>query len=202
MKTALAPLLVLLVSLALLVPGVSLPLISLQADLSRQALVVEGQTLLEQQDIHPAMKSIAKQFLGGLKVEGSSRVYDKTRSILGTASDLWQSGYKLVAVLILTFSIIIPVMKSLLLLAVCLVQSPSSLIRLNALLGKWSMADVFAMGVLIACLAANASSSESALLNVHAELHTGFYWFLAYCLVSIAGAQLIARCVRLDSSQT
>ncbi|MGI9282059.1 MAG: paraquat-inducible protein A [Endozoicomonas sp.] len=187
-----APLIVLIISLGLLIPGITQPLMTLQADMNRQALVKEGQKIMEQQSMHPALLSMATQFLSNLKVEGQSRVYDKTRSILGTASDLWAFGYQFVAILILTFSVLIPGIKSLLLLASCHPTSRKTALKVNAVLGKWSMADVFAMGVLIAMLAANGASSQSALLNFQAELHAGFYWFVAYCLVSgLAGQWML-----------
>ena len=189
----LAPLIILLLSLALLIPGITQPLITLQASLSHQALVETGKNLVEQQDMHPAMKSMASQFLGSLRVSGDSLVYDKTRSILGTAQDLWQFGYRFVAVLILVFSVVIPAIKSILLIAACFSRSSGILLKANAVLSKWSMSDVFAMGVIIALLAANAASSESAAVNFSAQLHNGFYWFVAYCLLSSAGSQLLTK---------
>lgn len=188
-----APLIVLIVSLGLLVPGITQPLITLQADMSQQVLVREGQKIMEQQSIHPALLAMANQFLSNLKMEGQSRIYDKTRSILGTASDLWNFGYKFVAILILTFSVLIPAIKSLLLLASCHPSSRRVALKVNAALGKWSMADVFAMGVIVAMLAANANTSESALLSFQAELHCGFYLFVAYCLVSGLAGQLLLK---------
>ncbi len=182
-----------LLSLFLLIPGITQPLISLQADMNRQALVSEGKKLINEQRLHPAMASMANQFLDGMKVQGTSRLYDRTRSILGTAEDLWKSGYLLVAMLIVFFSVIIPAFKTLLLLAACIVKANTRLISLNSFLSKWSMADVFAIGVIIACLAANGTSSQKALLSFSAELHAGFYWFLGYCLVSIAAGQFLSK---------
>ncbi len=182
-----------LLSLALLVPGITLPFISLQADMNRQAVVNEGKKLINEQQLHPAMASMANQFLDGMKVQGKTRLYDKTRSILSTATTLWQTGYLLVAVLIIAFSVIIPALKLLLLMAALISRKPEPLIDLNGILSKWSMADVFAMGIIIACLAANGTSSQKALLNFNAELHSGFYWFVAYSLFSIASGQLLSR---------
>ena len=191
-------LLTLVLSLALLIPGVTQPLITFEAGLQRQALIYEGKRLLNEQSIHPAIMSMANQFLDSVKVEGDYQAYKKTRSILGTASDLWDFGFKLVAVLILTFSVVIPAIKSLLLILACLPEQLSRTLRINALLGKWSMADVFAMGVFIAMLAANGSAQENALIHFHAELHSGFYWFLAYCLVSgLAGQYLLSNSSKL-----
>lgn len=194
-RTTFLPLLILVISLLLLIPGITRPLITLQADMNRQAVVEEGKRVLQQQDLHPAMKSMASQFLGSLRVEGESRVYDKTRSILGTAQDLWQFGYRFVAILILTFSVVIPVIKSLLLIVASLPYQRRALLAINSFISKWSMADVFAMGVIIAALAANGASSESAIINFQAQLHSGFYWFVGYCLFASTGAQWLLRAV-------
>ncbi len=184
LKQRLSIILVSVISLSFLVPGLILPMMTLKADLNRQSLVSEGQKIITEQNLHPAMASMANQFLGSLKVDGHSRIYEKKRSILGTAEDLWNFGYKLVAVLIITFSVVIPALKTLLLLSASIKTQNLRLLRLSAAFSKWSMADVFAIGVLIACLSANASSSESAIVNFQAELHQGFYWFVAYCLLS------------------
>jgi uncharacterized paraquat-inducible protein A len=53
------------------------------------------------------------------------------------------------------------------------------------IVGKWSMADVFVVGIFIAFLAGQANP------NMHAALHHGFYWFLAYCLISILSSQVL-----------
>ena len=55
------------------------------------------------------------------------------------------------------------------------------------------MADVFAIGVLIAFLAANSSAVENAIIHFNAELHSGFYWFLAYCLISNLMGQIAEK---------
>ncbi|KEI71574.1 paraquat-inducible protein A [Endozoicomonas elysicola] len=176
--------LMLIISLGLLISGVTQPMITMKANLDRQAMLDEGKKIIEQQNLHPAMASLASQFLGSLSVEGTSKVYDKTRSILGTANDLWKSGYHLVAFMIVTFSLLIPVFKLFcLILALVLVKSNKPL-WINSFLSKWSMADVFAIGILIAFLAANSSAVESAVIQFDAELHSGFYWFVAYCVTS------------------
>jgi len=54
-----------------------------------------------------------------------------------------------------------------------------------AIISKWSMADVFVVGVLLATLA---TTSEDA---IEAHLHEGFYYFAAYCIISILAAQIM-----------
>jgi len=53
-------------------------------------------------------------------------------------------------------------------------------------ISKWAMADVFAMGVYVAFLAGKASE------NLDAEIRVGFYYFVAYCIVSLAALQFMS----------
>ncbi|MEO0779788.1 MAG: paraquat-inducible protein A, partial [Bacteroidota bacterium] len=52
-------------------------------------------------------------------------------------------------------------------------------------IGKWSMADVFVVGVFLAFLATRSNE------NINAALHPGFYYFLAYCLISLLAIQVM-----------
>ena len=52
-------------------------------------------------------------------------------------------------------------------------------------ISKWSMADVFVVGVFVAFLASNATP------NMDAQIHSGFYFFTAYCLVSLLALQFM-----------
>ncbi len=169
----------------------------MKAEINRQTVVIEGKKLINEQKISPALAAIANKFLDDINVSGRSALHDTTRSIIGTAEDLWTSGYRLVAMLIALFSIVIPVFKVSLVLLATIITNNGCLLWMNGLLSKWSMADVFAIGVIIACLAANSAptkaASSSALIYFHAELNEGFYWFLAYCLLSIAAGQLIEK---------
>ena len=77
-------------------------------------------------------------------------------------------------------------------------------VRLLELLGKWSMADVFVVAVFLAILSTNHASTESKQqltifafkldLLVSSETLSnagvGFYYFTAYCLLSLLGTQL------------
>jgi hypothetical protein len=58
------------------------------------------------------------------------------------------------------------------------------------------MADVFAVAVMIAYLAAQASQSVSggaSIIEFNASFGSGFYWFAGYCLTSLAVQQMSAR---------
>ena len=55
----------------------------------------------------------------------------------------------------------------------------------------YSMADVFVMGLLVAYMAGSASGQMGDMLTMDARLEEGFYYFLAYCLFSVAAGILM-----------
>jgi len=123
-----------------------------------------------------------------LPLIGKMELYNQTQSIYQTIQTLFKSGNELVGFLILLFSIIVPVFKAVLLLSAFVFKqwSQRDLAKkvVNAI-AKWSMADVFVIGVFMAFLAGKANP------NINAILHEGFWWFTAYCVLSILGGQLI-----------
>ena len=117
----------------------------------------------------------------GLKAE----LFNETRSIWETVTSLNEQGYALVAFLIVTFSVVIPVLKGLTILFTWL--WPSDLRwRIVAAISKWSMVDVFVVGILVAFLTAKATA------EMQATLLDGFWWFLSFCILSIISGQLLA----------
>lgn len=149
--------LLLLAAFACLVPGVLRPALTL--------------------DISPTLPFLGKMTL-----------YNQTRSILGTARNLYETGNHLVAILILTFSVAVPAAKGLLLLYVLGFRNAPGRVRVFRFVGamsKWSMADVFVMGIFLAFLGSGAAN------GVTARLHEGFWFFLGYCLLSVVSAQLM-----------
>lgn len=112
---------------------------------------------------------------------------NETRSVVGAIRSLHESGNDFVAGLILLFSVLIPLAKALMALPV-LFGTPArraGLLRCVQAISKWSMADVFAVGMLIALLVAKGTANLSAVAGA------GFYYFTAYCLVSNAAFQLL-----------
>ena len=130
-------------------------------------------------------------------------VYTQTRSIVGAVQRLYEVGSPVPATLILLFSVIVPFFKAALVMWAMFMSSArarSGTLRLVEGLAKWSMADVFVVAILIAFLAAQASTTTTtgpeaapALLAFHASFGAGFYWFAAYCLFSLASQQLTVR---------
>ena len=123
-----------------------------------------------------------------LPIVGELQLHDTKQSIIGTIKSLHKGNNTFVAGLILLFSIIIPVLKAIMLLLALFSRNlnlKNRLHKLVSLIGKWSMADVFVVGVMIAFLATRSDD------NIHAAVHEGFYYFLAYCLISILSYQVM-----------
>ena len=147
----------LVVSVGLLIPGLTMDLLTLKASFSVPLL-------------------------------GNMEVLKETRSILGTISSLAENGNGFVAFLILLFSVVIPFAKALIMGFVAVSPSRLATARMHRFVGiisKWSMADVFVVGVFIAFLSIKTNE------NIQAELENGFYYFAAYCIVSILAVQII-----------
>lgn len=186
---------VIVIAIALLYPGVTRPVLTLEGTMDKADMVDIGLDLVAGEE-----ETRKRQFMSGLammfgldRVEGELEVYRKTRSIVGAVEELARTGNPLVAVLIATFSLVIPLFKLMLQLVTLAARSDPvrhSLGRITAAVGKWSMADVFVMALIVAWLAGSASGQMGDLLTMDARLEEGFWFFLAYCLFSVASAGL------------
>ncbi|MFC3120484.1 paraquat-inducible protein A [Agaribacter flavus] len=138
----------------------------------------------------------------------SSELVSKDLSIIGTVKELWQQERWLVAFLIFAFSVLVPIIKTSLVSFVYFCknqQLAKSTIKFVATIGKWSMADVFVVAVFLAVLSTNhADTAEQHQISFFGmkmafELSTqtlsnvgeGFYYFVAYCLLSLIGTHFV-----------
>lgn len=197
MPRRLLTLLLILASLGLLYPGISQPVLTLTGTLEKSMIAELGIEMIAGEDADSQtrqMLSMFSSFLGLDRIEGQITAYDSSRSILGTVEELANTGNLPVALLIVFFSVVIPVFKLCLqLTALALPQARwrAPLWWLNASLSKWSMADVFVMAMMVAYMAGSASGQMGDLLTMNAQLEAGFYYFLAYCLFSILAGTLM-----------
>ena len=191
-------LVVIMIALGLLYPGVSQPVLTLTGSIEKSQIAELGIDMIVGESADPQTRQMLTMFssmLGLDQIEGQLQAYSSTRSILGTVDELARTGNLLVAFLVVFFSLVIPVFKLFLLVITVLVSSAraqSFLLRVNSTLSKWSMADVFVMGLLVAYMAGSASGRVGDLLIMDARLEPGFYYFLAYCLISIAAGALLS----------
>jgi uncharacterized paraquat-inducible protein A len=143
----------------------------------------------------------------------TSSLIDKELSIMATISELWEDQRLLVAALIFAFSVCIPLLKTIL---VCFayfthsLQVEKGLINFVSAIGKWSMADVFVIAIFLAIMSTNhADTSNSEQLSVFGfkialDVSTqtlsaageGFYYFTAYCVLSLIGTQLASSAIK------
>jgi len=193
--------LTLLCAYIMLYPGLTQPILSVSGTVEKVKLVDVGKELIEESPSTPAfVKNMVDMVVGGLDVSGSVNAFDKTRSIIGTAQELHANGHLPVALLIVIFSVGVPLLKALLLLIASLApmkdRPRSVLLTISNAISKWSMADVFVVAIFIAYLASNGIQENRGLVNFQAGLGIGFWYFLGYCLVSILGTQLLTSALR------
>ena len=226
----------LLVAVGLLVPGLILPVITIRGVLQPDGVAELAPKLIEQgisdeslaqlkPMINPMMLALIEaspgglrgalvgrlgpQIAEGLRKGGNIEVYQQTRSILGSVRHLYDVGSATAATLILLFSVIVPFAKILMVLWAATRSDEAGrerTLHFVEIIAKWSMADVFAVALFIAYLAAQATQSVpgtagSAILAFTATFGPGFYWFAAYCVFSLGMQQLTARWILKSSPQ-
>ena len=169
-----------IVALTLFFPGILLPMFSLNMEL---AGALSGASM-------------------------ATELVDKELSIIGTVSQLFEDDRYLVSILIFVFSVVIPLLKTGLVSTVYFSKKPQvqkKIASFVATIGKWSMADVFVVAIFLAVLSTNHAESterhELSFLGMSLDLEistqtlssigTGFYFFTAYCLISLLGSQML-----------
>ncbi|NRB22324.1 paraquat-inducible protein A [Shewanella sp.] len=191
------PAIVILLSLALLVPGVTLPILSISGSIEKSALAQAGIShLADGSGSARDMLTMMSSMLGLDTIQGEVEVFQKTRSIWGTVEELYQSRNILVALLVGLFSVVIPALKLILMLIQQGPITPKAKFRLSQFTGsiaKWSMADVFVVALMVSYMAGNASAGMGELLKTTASFGVGFYYFCAYCVFSILSSYLMRR---------
>lgn len=193
----------------MLIPGLTQPMLSVSGTVEKSKLVSVGQEMFRNnKDIPGLFKDLVDPLINSVEVTGTVPAFSKTNSILGTAKELYSNNHAPVAILILLFSVGIPLIKALLLIAAHLPFRDlikQRFLWLSAVTSKWSMADVFVVAIFVAFLAANGLRESRGLVDFDSVLGSGFYFFLGYCLISIAANQLLAGSIgwhRYDQART
>ena len=180
----------------LLLPGLTQPMLSVSGTVEKTKLVEVGKELIKDSPNTPSLvNNLVDMVVESLDVQGTVQAFDKTRSILATAQELQANDHLPVAILIVIFSVVVPLIKALILLAMLLPVSISlrrGLLWVSNAISKWSMADVFVIAIFIAYLAGNGIEESRGLVDFEASLGVGFWYFLGYCLLSILGTQLLS----------
>lgn len=106
----------------------------------------------------------------------------ESKGVIGSIEKLWESGDMVVAIVILIFSVIVPVAKVLALLFVSIFMKSHfahHIVKFFKMIGKWSMVDVFVVSLFLVYLTANKGDVS------RAEVEVGLYFFLSYVIVSM-----------------
>ena len=106
----------------------------------------------------------------------------ESKGILGSITKLFENGEHVVALTILLFSVILPLLKIVTLMVTLLFKSSEfshHLLNFFKHIGKWSMIDVFVVAIFLVYLTSNKGSVS------HAEIQVGLYFFLAYVILSM-----------------
>ncbi len=120
-----------------------------------------------------------------LPVLGYTILQYESKSLLGALVKLWRQDQHGVAALILVFTVIVPVLKSIVmavLLAVCRRRERPGLRKLRDTLthlGKWSMLDVFVVAIVVSWFSLREKGATDA------QLQMGLYFFASYVLLSM-----------------
>jgi uncharacterized paraquat-inducible protein A len=155
--------------------------------MSTRNWIAVGLTIVSLLVIIPGLRSDALTITATIPLL-KKPIFEETQSILRAIQRLYDSKNYFVAGLVLLFSVIVPFIKAAILGAIFAVKSPVTKHRLYLFVrsvSKWAMADVFAVGIFIAFMAGNAID------NLDAKLHPGFYYFIAYCLISNLSFQFL-----------
>ena len=127
---------------------------------------------------------------GEVKLLGEVVVQYDSRGVLTTVAKLLSTRNYFVGLLLLLFSVVIPVLKILLaflVLAPFMRAARAATLRIIHVIGTWSMTDVFVVAILLAFFAADTEQFTEATLG------PGLYFFAGYGLLSLFAGQLLLR---------
>ncbi len=125
-------------------------------------------------------------------------VYEQKQTILVTIRYLFQNGGYWAGTLLLLFSVCVPFGKVALFFHAIHARPErrEKVLGFINFIGKWSMADVFVVAIYTAYLGAKNSVGIGQPVHFETEYGPGFYWFSAYCLVSLAAQQAAVALMR------
>lgn len=139
---------------------------------------------------------------GARKAPGrDDTVYVQTQTIVVTIRYLFENGGYLAGTLLLLFSVCVPIGKVLVFFAAIHSRDRVRAVLLNGIniIGKWSMADVFVVAIYTAYLGAKNSIGVGQPVHFETTYGPGFYWFTAYCIVSLAAQQAAIALMREEA---
>jgi paraquat-inducible protein A len=136
----------------------------------------------------PGVIAPALSFLAYKKIPllGYVVVEYQSRGIVGTIIHLFSTNAFL-AIMIGLFSIIIPSCKIVLSYFALFHKRGNRIVKILKIIGKWSMADVFVIAVLLSYFALSSYDSSTS------RIEHGLYFFSAYCILSLFSTEIIKK---------
>ncbi len=119
----------------------------------------------------------------------------ESKSIYSTITKLYTQSNYLVGTLVLLFSVMIPFLKSLLLITYGFLKETGiarHLVKFIEKIGKWSMADVFIVAVLVVFF----STKQD--IHTSLKIEVGLYFFTGYVLLSMLGSTLLGKATKKE----
>jgi hypothetical protein len=120
----------------------------------------------------------------------------ESKGIMGSVGKLFESGESVVALTILLFSVIIPIVKISTLIFTLIFKQfrfAHHLVSFFKHLGKWSMVDVFVVAIFLVYLTSNQGEVS------RAEIQIGLYFFLIYVILSMITTMLTQKAISPSS---
>ncbi len=134
-----------------------------------------------------------------LPVLGDTVLQFQSKGVITTVTSLWEHNNRWLALLLLLFSVILPLLKTAVAWLTLFSRTHHLSLRglhLSHHIGKWSMADVFVVAILVAFFSNNAGGLTQA------EIQAGLWFFALYVVLSLLGSQLISRQLKQLPQQT
>lgn len=116
------------------------------------------------------------QYLGDIVLSFESK------GVIGSIIKLFQNGDIVVALVILLFSVLVPISKVSSLIFISVIHDNKlshKIVKFFKMIGKWSMVDVFVVAVFLVYLTTNKGDVTKA------QIEVGLYFFLSYVIVSM-----------------
>ncbi|HHD83720.1 MAG TPA: paraquat-inducible protein A [Campylobacteraceae bacterium] len=123
-----------------------------------------------------------------LPVLGEVTLSFESKSLTGTIARLFSQSNYLIATLVLLFSVMIPLFKSLIIMMYGFFRESGfgrKSVKLIEKIGKWSMVDVFIVALLVVLF----STKQD--IHTSLQIESGLYFFIGYVLLSMFGSTLL-----------
>jgi hypothetical protein len=182
-------------------------------------VLLAGGVLSPMLEVEVKITSLHATLLGTPVAFGEQSLYFRSKNVLEVFQTLLEMGrpeMTVVAVLVLTFSVVFPMLK-MLALSACLFKPAllrgSRIVKFFALdSSKWSMADVMAVAIFMSFVAFNgligsalqdamSAGGQLAIPTNSSKILPGYYLFIGFCLASIFLSKKLERGIAVGSER-